>query len=515
MSGVDDGWHTPRSRRRLLVPAIVCGALVLAIAPLLTWIALTSTGGKRGSVRHTASSSTTSTTTTTGAHSTAGATWTVYHGTPEGTGAARTSASFSSASVGWTSSPLDGQVYGEPLEAAGRVFVATENDTVYALAADSGAQLWSAHLGAPVPAGDLPCGDITPTVGVTGTPVIDLARSEIFVVADELVDGSPSHRLVGLDIYSGKILLNEAVDPPGADTAALLQRTGLNLDDGDVVFGMGGNFGDCGTYHGWLMSVPASGGTVARYEADAGAGERQGAVWMGGAAPEVTSTGDIWIAEGNGSVDTATSPYDGSDSVVELSSQLKVLQYFAPSDWYDDNAHDRDLGSTAPALLSNGTVVQVGKSQTAYLMRQSALGGIGGQLASTSVCTGADADGGDAVTGDVVFVPCQSGIEALETGASPPSVTVLWRAAGALHYPPIIAGGLVWAIGTGSLSGIDPSTGVTEVQLAVGSEANHFPTPSVGAGLLLAPGGDDGNEVIAFKGSSGLPGRPTPAPAGT
>ena len=58
---------------------------------------------------------------------------------------------------------------------------------------------WSTHVGTPVPSGSLPCGDISPTVGITGTPVIDETRGEIFVVADELVNGSPAHELVGLE----------------------------------------------------------------------------------------------------------------------------------------------------------------------------------------------------------------------------------------------------------------------------------------------------------------------------
>ena len=86
----------------------------------------------------------------------------------------------------WTSPILDGQLYGEPLVADGRVVAATENDTVYVMAADSGQILWSRHLATAVPSRDLPCGDISPEVGITGTPVIDLARHEIFVDADTL-----------------------------------------------------------------------------------------------------------------------------------------------------------------------------------------------------------------------------------------------------------------------------------------------------------------------------------------
>jgi hypothetical protein len=424
-----------------------------------------------------------------------------------GTGADTSGVTFSPATHAWTSPVLDGQLYGEPLELGGRVFVATENDTLYALAADSGAVLWSAHVGAPVPSGDLPCGDIAPSVGITGTPVVDAARGEIFAVADEMVNGAPAHMLVGRNIFTGAGMLDQPVDPPGQGPAAILQRTGLNLSDGDVVFGYGGNNGDCSTYHGWIASV-SEGGGPARYFNVTGsvANGSRGAVWMGGAAPEVDAAGNIWAASGNGS---SSSPYDGSDSVLELSPQLGLAQLFAPSDWSADNAGDRDLGSTAPALLSDGTAFQVGKSQTGYLLRLGALGGIGGQLASATVCNGADADGGDAVSGSVVYVPCGGGVEAVQTNPSPAGVRVMWTAASGALGPPITAGGLVWSIRGGALFGIDPTDGSTVQQLSVGGQANHFPTPSVGDGLLLAPGT---NQVFAFSGSFGVPGPPSPPP---
>ena len=70
-------------------------------------------------------------------------------------------------------------------------------------------------------------GDITPSVGITGTPVIDTAQSEIFVVGDLLVNGTPAHTLVGSNTTIGKIEMTQDVDPPSSDPAALLQRTGL------------------------------------------------------------------------------------------------------------------------------------------------------------------------------------------------------------------------------------------------------------------------------------------------
>ena len=433
--------------------------------------------------------------------------WTVYHGNPLGTGVDTSGVTFNPPSPAWTSAALDGQLYGEPLEATGRVFVATENDTVYALAANTGAVLWSTHVGTPVPSGGLPCGDIGPTVGITGTPVVDTARGEIFAVADELVGGSPAHFLVGLSIYTGQSFLSEPVDPPGQDPKAILQRTGLNLSGGNVVFGYGGNDGDCSTYHGFIVSVPEGGAPAGFYDTTGSVGNgTKGAVWMGGAAPEVDAGGNIWAATGNGS---SSLPYDGSDSVIQLSPGLGLKQLFAPSTWSADNAGDADLGSTAPALLSDGTVLQVGKSQTGYLLSQSALGGIGHELVMGPLCSGADADGGTAVVGSTVYVPCGNGVESVNTSASPAGISRLWTAASGTSGPPIVAGGLVWSIRGGTLYGLNPASGATVEQVSVGGQANHFPTPSVGDGLLLSPSTD---RVYAFSGSFGLPGPSSPPP---
>jgi outer membrane protein assembly factor BamB len=156
----------------------------------------------------------------------------VYHDDPAGTGVAAGVGSVDTAARAWTSPTLDGQLYGEPLVFGDRVYVATENDVVYALSAATGAISWSTRLGTPVRSGMVPCGDITPTVGITGTPVIDEARGEIFVVAAELKNGKPAHILTGLNTGSGRVELSQDVDPPGQVPVYNLQRTGLTLDDG-------------------------------------------------------------------------------------------------------------------------------------------------------------------------------------------------------------------------------------------------------------------------------------------
>ncbi len=113
--------------------------------------------------------------------------WTVYHHDVAGTGVGEPVTAVNTSARAWTSPTLDGEIYGEPLVSLGRIYVATENDTVYALSSATGRVVWATHVGTPVPSRSLPCGDIGPTVGITGTPVIDQSRGEIFVVADELV----------------------------------------------------------------------------------------------------------------------------------------------------------------------------------------------------------------------------------------------------------------------------------------------------------------------------------------
>jgi outer membrane protein assembly factor BamB len=424
--------------------------------------------------------------------------WTVYHGAADGSGVASSVASVDLSRRVWTSPALDGELYGEPLVSGGRVYVATEHDTVYALSAQTGAVAWSAHVGTAVPSSDLPCGDISPTVGITGTPVIDEARQEIFVVADELVSGRPAHMLVGLNVGTGKVQLTQNADPPGSTPPALLQRTGLTLDAGKVVFGYGGNFGDCSTYRGWVLSIPEAGGTLADFSVDSGPGESQGAVWMGGAAPVVDTSGNVWVTAGNGSVTSAQHAYDDSDSVLELSPSLALLQYFAPASWAANNARDLDL-STAPALLSDGQVVAGGKTRAAYLLNGTVLGGVGGQEALLAGVCESDLDGGVAVQGTTVYLPCLSGPVALQASAAPAGLRLVWRAT-AGGGPPILAAGLVWTISqAGVLNGLDPASGRLVTQAPVGAQSNHFPTPAVGAGLLLAP---TSTGVVAFAAST-------------
>ena len=119
--------------------------------------------------------------------------WTVYHGNVAGSGVSTALRAVNTTKRAWTSPALQGQLYGEPLVFGGALFVATQDNLVYALSSSNGSILWARRLARAVPSSNLPCGNLSPFVGITGTPVIDPSRKEIFVVADELVGGKPRH----------------------------------------------------------------------------------------------------------------------------------------------------------------------------------------------------------------------------------------------------------------------------------------------------------------------------------
>jgi len=442
-----------------------------------------------------------------------GSDWTTYHGNAEASGVDAAQTRLRPSRRAWTSPVLDGQLYGEPLVADGRVIAATENDTVYAMSARTGRILWSRHLAKPVPSGDLPCGDISPEVGITGTPVIDASRDEIFVDADTLIRGpsrsrgvEASHRLFGLNLLTGRVELDQSAMPnAGEDQLAQLQRPGLALDHGDVVIAYGQNTGDCpgpnGPAHGYVVSIPEQGGRLHYFQI--GGGRDRGAVWMGGSSPVIDPHGNVYVASADGYDLGPRQRYDHSDAVLELSPTMRLESIFYPRDWQKLSADDLDLGTGDPALV-DGYVLQVGKTDIAYLLRQGHLGGEEGQVTSRSVCSG-DPDGGHAVLGSVVYLPCPNGVTAIRVSAKAPHLKQLWTDNDGAASSPIVADGLVWTIGGNAVHGLNPANGHEVTSIPFGGYANHFPTPSVGDGLLLLPGTD---RVSAFMGPAGRP----PAP---
>lgn len=389
----------------------------------------------------------------------------------------------------WRSGQLDGAVYGEALIDARRVDVATEADTVYSFAAGSGHLMWRRHLGTPVPAAMLPCGDISPTVGITSTMVLDPARRELFASAAVLVGGQIHHEIVALAATSGKVLWRRDIALFGFAPATHLQRSALALADGRVVAGFGGNYGDCGDYRGTVVGVPESGtGPLSAYRVPTAKG---GAVWAPSGVA-VTSAGDLLFSTANGASTTA---YDEGDSVVALTPAFRRAGYFAPANWRQLNASDGDLGSAAPMLLPGGGALVLGKNATAFLVSAAHLGGIGGERAATAACFSI---GGDAYRAPLAYVACPDGsLLALHVGVD--TLRPAWRGPAGTDGSPTIAGGLVWVIGAGELHGLAPNSGRQRVALPV-LATEHYVAPSAGEGLLVVAGA---RAVEAFAGPAG------------
>lgn len=387
---------------------------------------------------------------------------------------------------------MSGAIYGEPLIDGPRVYVATEGDVVYALSARTGRVLWRRTLGRPVDSSALPCGDISPTLGVTSTMALDAATNELFASAAESYGGAVRHQLVALDASTGRVRFRRVLDLRGWDAAAELQRAGLGIDAGRVLIGFGGNYGDCGDYRGYLMAVLESG--IGRTMTYAVPTARGGAIWAAG-GEVVEASGEILFATGNSASETS---FDEGDSVVALSAGLHRLDYFAPSIWRVDNATDLDLGSSAPALVPHGQVVIAGKSGTAYLLNENHLGGVGGQIASAAACNDR---GGDAVLGADVFLACPDGsMIALRIGTG--SLRDLWTAPSGVAGSPTVAGGLVWSVANGELFGVTSARGTVAVR-ARSISTENFAAPSAGDGLLVIGGQSN---VQAFAGPSGYVG---------
>src|SRR5438309_7271748 len=108
--------------------------------------------------------------------------WTTFHLDNQRSGNDTTEPAYTAAAPQWESPALDGKIYAEPLVLGGTVYVATMNDTVYALSATTGAVLWSNHVASPVPASSILCSGDGPVVGIVSTPVIDPAGGRIYAV---------------------------------------------------------------------------------------------------------------------------------------------------------------------------------------------------------------------------------------------------------------------------------------------------------------------------------------------
>lgn len=413
--------------------------------------------------------------------------WPQYHRNSARTGQGPATPALASPTTAWTAH-LDGDLYASPLIVAGHVIAATENNTVYALDLFDGSVVWKVHLGQPVDASSLPCGDIGPRTGITGTPAADPATGRLYVVT---FLHSHHHMLFTLSLADGSVVSQQDVDPPGSDPSVQQERGALALGASFVYVPLGGLYGDCGPYHGYVVGVPLAGGGIVSYKVPS---PREAGIWSS-EGPTIGPDGSVFVVSGNGA---SRSAFDYSNSVIQLSPDLRsVRSYFAPADWSSLNASDTDLGSVGATVLPTlGSVLAIGKEGVAYLLKIGGLGGIGGQVATKPVCSGSW--GGTAWLRETVFVPCSDGLYALSISAT--SIAVEWHASHPVLGSPIVAAGAVWAIETSSgiLYALDPSSGSVLYSTRLGS-AQHFSTPAATEGFVVAPAG---RAVVAISTAS-------------
>ncbi len=410
--------------------------------------------------------------------------WTEYHRDAGRSGAGPAEPALSSPKIAWTMS-VDGHVYASPLIVAGHVIVATENNTVYSLDLFTGSTVWQSHLGDPVAGSSLPCGNIGPVTGITGTPAADPSTGRLYVVAF-LRPGH--HVLFALSLADGSVLFQQDVDPVDSNPLVQQERGALTIGSGFVYIPLGGLYGDCGAYHGYVVAVPEGGGQGVAYRVRA---SRGAGIWSS-MGITIAADGSLYFVTGNA---TAGSSFADSNSVVQLSPDLRsVRSFFAPSNWAALDASDTDLGSVGATLLPElGVVVAIGKQGVAYVLKAGSLGNVGGEVASRRVCSGAW--GGTASSGSTVFVPCADGLYALTVTAS--SVAVAWANGHIGLGSPIVSAGAVWAIDPSSatLYALDPSSGGVLFSTSLGS-AEHFSTPAATDGFVVAPAGQ---KVVAVS----------------
>lgn len=415
--------------------------------------------------------------------------WPTYHHDASRTGAITAAPALTGLKV-VASAPLDGALYASPLvlrDAKGPlVIAATENNTLYGLRGD-GSVVWSRHVGTPVAGSSLPCGNIDPS-GITGTPAYDPASGLVFAVA--FLNGH-RHVLVAVDAETGALAWTRPVDPPGSHPEVEQERGALLVSGGRVWIPYGGLYGDCGPYHGYVVGVPTSGsGDAVIYQVPS---SREAGIWTAsGAAAD--AAGHLYVSVGNGAQTNPKAAYDMSDSVIELNGN-QVVSFFAPATWASENARDLDLGTTGPVLLPGGFVFVAGKAGNAYLLKQGALGGVGGNVPNIALCR---AFGGAAYANGVVFVPCTSGVRAVRVDGT--TLTPAWQAAP--PGSPVVGGGAVLSLDppSGTLYALDPASGAVKAKVGVGDSTTRFATPAIGDDGHVYVGTERGRLVVLATG---------------
>jgi hypothetical protein len=430
-----------------------------------------------------------------------------------------------------------GHVYAQPLywtsprSGTGILVVATEDDLVLALDAQTGKELWRRSLGQPAPRSALSCGNIDP-LGITGTPVIDRDGQAVYLAAVTLDEAGVHHRIFGLSLADGAILPGWPVDVAKAlesrqqsfEPRDQNQRGALLLLNHRLFVPFGGHFGDCGDYHGWVLGLPLDHpDAILSWETRA----RGGGIWAPGG---ISSDGhDLFATTGN---TFRAAEWSDGEAVFRLAPDLHrsdaPQDVFAPKEWHALDERDLDLGGSDPLLLPAmaGTpplLLALGKDRRAYLLDRGNLGGIGGGLvvapvSMTGIRTAPAAypvEDSVLVAFDGSGVDCPvkregNGLIVLKIApGTPPAMTTAWCGALRGRGAPIVtttdgrANPIVWIVGAEGDNRLHGFKGDTGEPLAGGESGDalaglrHFQT-LIAAGERLYVAADGRVYAFAF-----------------
>ena len=287
---------------------------------------------------------------------------------------------------------ISGAVYAQPLYIEGGpggralLIVVTESNNVYALDAATGTMVWHDNVGVPVSSG-LPCGDIGP-LGITGTPIVDLATRTLYFDAMTTPGGSIfRHLIYALNVDTGTTNSGWPVDVNasakfGTNTFTSIsqnQRSALGLIGGTVYVAYSGLAGDCSVYYGWIVGVQENDPTSVLAWATTARG---GGSWgVGGVATDGTQP---FITTGN--TMGAGSTWGGGEAVIRFQpgpvfSGL-TNDFWAPTNWPSLDSADLDLSGCGPLIVDvpgatpSQLVVALGKDGNEYLLNRTNLGGV-------------------------------------------------------------------------------------------------------------------------------------------
>jgi hypothetical protein len=282
------------------------------------------------------------------------------------------------------------------------LYVATVNNSVYGFDADNPATaepLWHVNLtpavlGAqPVKVGDVGerCGtyrDFTNNIGIVGTPVIDVARRTLYLVARTNEAGVFVQRFHALDIATGTerpnspVVIKASVQGTGVgsshgvlsfDPKTQNQRGALLLANGNVYITWASHC-DMGPYHGWIMGYNAT--TLSQVLAKAVTPNGDGGgIWQSNSGPSADSSGNLFLTIGNGTATAQTGGQDYGNAFLKLSPSGEILDWFIPYNFADLNQSDLDLGSAGVLIIpETNLLTSGGKEGKLYLLNRNNLG---------------------------------------------------------------------------------------------------------------------------------------------